>query len=258
MIDIGANLTDRSFRDDLNDVLQRAKTSGIEHIIVTGTDLKHSRHAIDLCGLFPDYLSSTVGVHPHNASSVNAKTIRELKRLAGHDCVVAIGETGLDYYREFSPRRDQQAAFEMQLQLAQELNMPAFIHDRNSKGDLLQALSNYPRLRGVIHCFTGTEQLLKQYLQQDLYIGITGWICDERRGLELQKAVRCIPDERILIETDAPYLLPRTIKPRSKSRRNEPGNLIHVAKMIADCRSQSLEEIQQFATANAKALFRLD
>lgn len=258
MIDIGANLTDKAFRHDLNDVLDRARRAKVNHIVVTGTDLEHSQRAVDLCSQHSGYLTSTAGVHPHNATSVQKQTIHQLTRIASNKYVVAIGETGLDYFRNFSPRQDQIFAFESQLQLAVELSLPAFIHDRDTNGELLAIVKNFPKLSAVIHCFTGSASLLQDYLDQGFYIGITGWICDERRGQELNQCVSLIPDDRLLMETDSPYLLPRSMKPRPRSRRNEPAFLEHVCLALATAREQSIEHIQQITQENAKALFGLD
>ena len=258
MIDIGANLTDKAFHSDLESVLARAQQANVNHIVVTGTDLKHSQLAIDLCVQYSDYLSATAGIHPHNASSVEEKSIQQLTRIAQNKSVVAIGETGLDYYRNFSPRFDQISAFEQQLQLAVELNLPVFIHDRDSNGELLAIVKNFSNLRAVIHCFTGTAPLLRNYIDLGLYVGITGWICDERRGDELYKSVNLIPDDRLLMETDSPYLLPRTMTPKPRSRRNEPAFLQYVCASLAQARRQSADHIQQITQENAKTLFGLD
>ena len=258
MIDIGANLTDKAFRQDLDNVLARAQRASVKHIIVTGTDLEHSQRAVDLCVEYSSYLSSTAGIHPHNATSIQKTTVQQLKQIASNKCVVAIGETGLDYYRNFSPRLDQISAFETQLQLAVELRVPAFIHDRDSKGELLAVLKNFPKLSAVIHCFTGSASLLQDYLELELYIGITGWICDERRGQELYQCANLIPDDRLLMETDSPYLLPRTMKPQPRSRRNEPAFLEHVCVALASARGQTVEHVQHITQENAKTLFGLD
>ena len=255
MIDIGANLTDKSFNKDLPLVLDRARASGVEHIVVTATDLEDSRHANELARNSNGYLYATAGVHPHNADQVAEGWLKELKPLV--ESAVAVGETGLDYFRNFSSRSAQRQIFEAQLRLALELDKPVFIHDRDSEGELLEILQALKGLRGVIHCFTGTEELLLQYLKLGFCIGITGWICDERRGVPLRDAVTHIPDDRLLIETDAPYLLPRTIKPRPRSRRNEPANLRYVAEMTARARGQDIEHVLRITTENSRRLFCL-
>lgn len=257
MIDIGANLTDKSFSNDFNDVLSRARARDVEHIVVTGTDIQNSRRAIRICNEQSGYLSCTVGVHPHNASSTPGGWEESIRELADEPYVVALGETGLDYFRDFSPRPIQREVFIKQLDLATELKLPAFIHDRDSGEDLLSIVAEFTQLTAVIHCFTGSAELLTKYLDLGLYIGITGWICDERRGNELKRAAHLIPDDRLLIETDAPYLTPRTIRPRPKSRRNEPANLRYVAQCVAEVRNQSVEHIGKITANNARRLFSI-
>lgn len=256
MIDIGANLTDRSFDGDLPRVLDRARANGVEHVIVTGTDIEGSRRASELVESSAGYLSATAGIHPHHADRAPSGWKKDLQTLA--KSAVAVGETGLDYFRNFSSRPGQRQMFTAQLELALELDKPVFIHDRDSEGELGQILSTFDGLRGVVHCFTGTKEQLVQYLELGFYIGITGWICDERRGIPLREAVRLIPDDRILIETDAPYLLPRTLKPRPRSRRNEPANLRYVAEMTASSRSQTVEHLLRITVENSRRLFCLD
>lgn len=258
MIDIGANLSDKVFRNDLEDVLTRAKNVQVKQIILTGTDIEHSILARDIALQHPGFLFSTAGLHPHLASTFDTTTINVLSEIAQNNSVVAIGETGLDFYRNLSPKKSQVDAFEVQLDLARNLNLPAFIHDRDSKGLLKEILHNYRDVPGVVHCFTGSTELMKEYLELGFYIGITGWICDERRGSALRESVRYIPDDRLLSETDAPYLIPRTIKPRPRSRRNEPSYLPYVIHELALARNQSVEHITQITIKNAKKLFELD
>lgn len=257
MIDVGANLIDKSFLNDLDAVVDRAKSSGVRHVMVTGTDVATSRHAVELCAQYPGYLSSTAGVHPHSAGRVSSGWIDEIEAITQAECVVAVGETGLDYFRDFSPRSDQRKIFYAQLELASNVDMPVFMHDRDSQGDLLQIVSDFKQLKAVVHCFTGSQDLLISYLELGLYIGITGWVCDERRGLTLRKAVHLIPDDKLLVETDAPYLMPRNISPKPKSRRNEPANLHYVIEVLAAARQQTPVEVARFTTNNAKSLFAI-
>lgn len=243
--------------EDLDEVIGRAKSSGVEHVMVTGTDVVRSRQAVELCAKYPGYLSSTAGVHPHSAGTVPVGWLDEIEAITQTKCVVAVGETGLDYFRDFSPRTDQRKIFCAQLELASKVDMPVFIHDRDSQGDLLQVVSDFKQLKAVVHCFTGSQDLLISYLELGLYIGITGWVCDERRGVPLRKAVHLIPDDKLLVETDAPYLMPRNISPKPKNRRNEPANLHYVIEVIAAARQQSPEEVARITTNNAKALFAI-
>lgn len=226
--------------------------------MVTGTNISSSRRAVALCSKYSGYLSSTAGIHPHHAENPKPGWINEIEEIASSQCVVAIGETGLDYFRDFSPRSDQRKVFCTQLELAAKLGLPVFIHDRDSDGDLLQIVSECRELKAVVHCFTGSQDLLLKYLELNLYIGITGWICDERRGIPLRDIVHLIPNDRLLVETDSPYLLPRSIQPRPRTRRNEPANLQYVVDEIASARNQSPPEVAQLTSDNAKRLFAIN
>ncbi len=259
MIDIGANLTHQSFQEDYDSVIAAACEAGLAHIIVTGTDLDSSSAAQELAEQRPDLLSCTAGFHPHVAQQVDEQSFAALVQLAQHRQVVAIGETGLDFNRNYSPPEAQIRAFERHLQLAAELNKPLFLHQRDAHEAFHALLQRYrPSLvGGVVHCFTDSESALQAYLGLDMYIGITGWICDERRGLELQGIVRQIPLDRLLVETDAPYLLPRTITPKPKSRRNEPKYLTEVVRAIAEHSDHSAQQVAEAAASNARELFAL-
>ena len=256
MIDIGANLTDKSFRGDLGDVIRRADSEGVELIVVTGTSVSKSREAASIAQQFPDYLAFTVGVHPHHADEVSEGWLDTIVELADHGAV-AIGETGLDYFRDFSPRVDQRKVFQAQLELASRLEMPVFVHDRDSNGDVLEMLKEFATTDVVVHCFTGDGDLLDAYLDTGCSIGITGWICDPRRGTGLADIVNRIPDDRLMIETDSPYLMPKNVNPKPTSRRNEPMNLRYVRKKVAEARDQTEEHIDQVTTNNARRFFRL-
>jgi TatD DNase family protein len=257
LVDIGANLTDAAFRSDLAAVLARAQAAGITRIVVTGSTLAASVEAIALARARPQLLRATAGVHPHHASSCGGDTAAALRELAASPEVVAVGECGLDFYRDLSPRAAQVDAFEMQLGVAAELGMPVFLHERDAAGAMLEVLrrrrASFPR--GVVHCFTGDEAALRAYLDLDLYIGITGWICDERRGTHLRQLAPLIPRDRLMIETDAPYLLPRTMRPRPKSRRNEPAFLVHVLDAVAEAVGRPREELAADTTRNAARFF---
>ncbi len=257
-IDIGANLGHKSFRVDLDAVKERAAEAGVRQIVVTGTSLRASESALRLAessnGLF-----ATAGVHPHEARSWRADSAERQRKLAEHGSVVAIGECGLDYNRDFSPRADQRRAFSDQLELAAELEMPLFLHERDAHADFLTMLRAVrDRIsRAVVHCFTGSRETLRAYLDLDLHIGLTGWICDERRGMHLREAVADIPSDRLMIETDSPFLLPRTIRPRPRSRRNEPAFLPHVASMIAGCVGKPVAQIAAETRRTAVEFFGL-
>jgi TatD DNase family protein len=259
LIDIGANLTHESFAHDLPDVLHRAARAGVHRMIVTGTSVSATEDALALHAGHPDRLYATAGLHPHHASDYDADTHDALRSLASRPGVVAIGECGLDYFRNHSPREAQLKAFAGQLELAVELQLPVFLHQRDAHADFISLLRDYrPRLKdGVAHCFTGQRNELEDCLAMDLAIGITGWICDERRGQHLLPLMPLIPARRLMIETDAPYLLPRTLKPRPSTRRNEPAFLPEVAAAVAKARGESLEQLAATSTSAAVRFFRL-
>ena len=259
LIDIGANLTHESFRHDLDAVLERARLAGVVQMVVTGTSEAESVQAHELARRHPRRMFSTAGLHPHLARDWSDATGRRFEELAARPGVVALGEMGLDFNRDFSPRAEQEAAFEAQLELAAALGRPAFLHVRDAHERFAAILSRYrDRLpRAVVHCFTGTGAELDAYLEMDLHIGITGWICDERRGGHLHALVSRIPTERLMIETDSPYLLPRNLRPRPKSRRNEPAYLPRVLQTLAECHGLDPARLAQTTTATARAFFGL-
>lgn len=259
LVDIGANLSHESFAADLERVLDDARAIGITHIGVTGTSVTGSEAAADLARDYTGFLFATAGIHPHEAGHYDADARAALADLARRDEVLAVGETGLDYFRDFSPRERQREAFAGQLALAAELQMPAFLHQRDGHGDFVAILAEYRNAlpRAVVHCFTGTEAELRDYLDLDMYIGLTGWICDERRGHHLHDIVALIPENRLMLETDAPYLLPRTIRPKPKTRRNEPANLQYVLATVAECLGKSEKAVAAMTTRNARDFFNL-
>jgi len=260
LIDIGANLTHNSFDDDRAATMQRAEDAGVSRMIVTGSSNQGSLDAVKLAETEPGRLYATAGVHPHHAADFDASSVALISELAQKDAVVAIGECGLDYFRNFSPRSAQLAAFQSQLDIASETALPVFLHQRDAHDDFVEVLEPMlPKVsRAVAHCFTGEGESLREYLAMGLWIGITGWICDERRGAHLHDIVSIIPDDRLLIETDSPYLLPRTIQPKPKSRRNEPAFLPEVLRIVAEARSQSEEHVARITTENAQLFFGLN
>ncbi len=259
LLDIGANLTHESFHHDLDAVLQRAQTHGISRMVVTGASRDGSRHALDLARAHPGKLFATVGVHPHHAADYDDATDALLRELSQDHAVRAIGETGLDYNRNYSPRDVQLQVFERQLQMAVDVQKPLFLHQRDAHADFIALLRRYRDKipAAVVHCFTDTGEALRDYLALDCHIGITGWICDERRGTHLRALVREIPANRLMIETDAPYLLPRTVRPPPAHRRNEPMYLKHICEEIARDRGEPVEVTAAHTTATAEAFFGL-
>lgn len=260
LIDIGANLTHHAFDTDRDAVIARAGDAGVGVMIVTGSTVEVSRNALALARAHPGILYATAGVHPHHACQAPADVRDELRDLYRHPEVVAIGECGLDLFRNFSTPDDQERVFRSQLDLACELNAPVFLHQRDAHERFMSILGDYlPRLpRAVAHCFTGGSAELDDCIALGLYIGITGWICDERRGAHLRPLIPRIPADRLLIETDAPYLLPRDLEPRPKSRRNEPAHLPHVLAAVAAAAGRDIETLAGETTANARRFFALD
>ncbi len=263
MIDIGVNLSSKRFKGDIEDVLTRAAKADVQQMVLTGTSLEESRAVLSICEeyseQFPAMLFATCGIHPHEASSFNFQSLGGLRELARHPQMVAIGEAGLDFNRNLSPGAAQEACFEAQLELAAELQLPLFLHERDAAKRQTEILKSYRDEfnEAVIHCFTGDKKTLFGYLDMDLHIGITGWICDERRGVELQNLASNIPLQRLMIETDAPYLLPRNMQPLPKDRRNEPAFLSYVLTGIAAVRKEPAQQIAAATSANAKRFFKL-
>lgn len=263
MIDVGVNLTNKRFDKDRTEVITRAKNKGIEQILITGTSVNESKKALDLCEFyqeqFPNTLYSTAGVHPHDADSVSEDYLTELIALAKQPHIRAIGECGLDFNRNFSAPAQQLKVFKAQINLAKQLGLPLFLHQRDSFqpwfNELKPFLGAVPAM--IAHCFTGSKHELEQCIDAGMYIGITGWICDERRGKSLQEIANLVPLNRLLVETDAPYLTPRTIKPKPKSSRNEPSYLPFIIQQIANITALDPNEIACQTTINAQKVFNL-
>ncbi|MBY6187337.1 TatD family hydrolase [Marinobacter hydrocarbonoclasticus] len=256
--DIAVNLLSSQLAGEIGPTLSRAKAAGVHQVVALASDLAEATALQAIQEDHPE-LKLTAGVHPHHASEWASDRLERLTRLMQHPAVVAVGECGLDYFRDFSPRQAQREAFEAQLALAAELNRPLVLHCREAYDDFVPMVAQYrDRLPGaVLHCFTGTAAELEAALELDLHIGITGWICDERRGTELRTLVPRIPDHRLLLETDSPYLLPRDLKPKPKHRRNEPAVLPHIARTVAQLRSQTEQHLSAVTEANVKQLFQL-
>lgn len=252
--DIGVNLFSSQFDSDRNAVIERAIQAGVAQLVLIGSDIDESSQNIAFC---QQHLgcSSTAGVHPHQAASVSSDWLIQLQDLSKQAEVIAIGECGLDFNRDFSPRDQQERVFAEQLQLAVQCGKPVYLHERDAFTTQLAMLHEQQITHGVTHCFTGDVQQLKAYLDLGLYIGITGWVCDERRGEALQQALRYIPSDRLLLETDAPYLFPRTMQPKPKSRRNEPAYLPVIAQMVAQLTNRSVDELAVLTWQNSCRLF---
>lgn len=258
LFDIGANLTQEGFRHDLDQVLAEAAAQGVHNIMVTGASLQGSSEALNIAA-DREHLFATAGIHPHHAEEASPENMRQIATYAKHPKVKAIGETGLDFFRNFTPKEQQIDGFKRHIELAIDTGLPMFLHERDAYPEFADIIQSYRADLSdlVVHCFTGSEQALDAYLELDCYIGITGWICDERRGQHLLPLVKKIPSDRLLIETDAPYLLPRTLRPKPKSRRNEPKYLAHICEYIADVLQVEPQQLAQQTWDNAMRFFRI-
>lgn len=259
-IDIGINLMNKQFKDDRLEIVNRALENGTG-LIITGTDLYSSEQAIDF--IRENNLKNvwcTVGVHPHNASEVDSEYYGELISLIrkNKDIVVAVGEAGLDYDRMFSPIDDQRKIFKDLQNTAETFNLPMFLHERSAVEDFIKISKMHRNLckRSVVHCFTGDKNTVYRYLQMGYMIGLTGWICDNRRNKDVLDALKIIPLERIMIETDAPYLTPLSVKEKLP-RRNTPDNLRYVIEKIAEVKKARYEEVEKITLENTKKTFNI-
>jgi len=259
LIDIGANLAHDSFEADREALLQRAWDAGLDAIVVTGSSAASNEQALQLARAHPGRLYATAGLHPHHATDWDETLAARIAELAREPQVLALGECGLDYNRNYSPHEAQRRAFVAQLGLAVQADKPLFLHQRDAHADFHAILRDYRKaVPGcVVHCFTDNREALDAYLELDCHIGITGWVCDERRGQGLRELVRHIPAERLLIETDAPYLVPRNLRPAPKHRRNEPAFLPWVLRGIAEARGEDVAALAAQTTTNARRLFGL-
>ena len=259
LIDIGCNLTHDSFDADRPQVLDAAREAGVVQMVITGASMEGSEAALSLAQAYPGELFATAGIHPHRATTWGDEADALLRSLTTQHGVVAVGETGLDYFRDFSPRPDQVYAFEGQLQIAMDTGLPVFLHLRDAHDDF-HAILKESRARlsqVVVHCFTGQKQELHDFLDLDCHIGITGWICDERRGTHMKDYLADIPANRLMIETDSPYLKPRNLRPKVKAHRNEPRWLPWILGTLAAVRDEHPEQLAQITTDNARKFFGL-
>lgn len=253
--DAGVNLLDKRF--DADEVIQRAKDAGVEKLCIITTHPSEWDAAVALYNKYPTHCCYTIGVHPHNAKDVTPSDYKRLRELAQQNGCVAIGECGLDFNRNFSPQPVQLAVFEAQLDIAAALDLPVYLHERDAFDEQVALLAEYmPRIKGgIAHCFTGNAEQVEHYLALGLYIGITGWVCDEKRGEALREAVKSIPLNRLILETDAPYLFPKTLRPRK--RNNEPAFLPHIAKQLGEYLQVETDKLRISSYANSCELFSL-
>lgn len=259
LIDIGANLTHESFDKDRAEVIAAAQRAGVVQMMITGASESGSIAAAELAQQYPNQLFATAGLHPHHALEYSSDVDSVFRDLIKLDWVKSVGECGLDYFRDLSPRPSQRKAFERQLEIAIDSQLPVFLHQRDAHDDFYAILKSCRSQlsQAVVHCFTGNEAEMMAYIELDCHIGITGWICDERRGHHLKEFVHRIPDDKLMIETDAPYLKPRNLRPKIKSHRNEPRVLPWILGTIAACRNVRPDELATQTTRNAREFFAL-
>ncbi|MCD0457750.1 TatD family hydrolase [Chryseobacterium sp. LC2016-27] len=257
-IDIGINLTNKQFYNEQEEIINRALDNGVEQMILTGTSVRRSKESAEIVEDHPEILFSTAGIHPHDAKSFNNESINELRKLLKQDHVVSVGECGLDFDRDLSPRPIQEKCYRAQLELSIEINKPLFLHERaafkrfNEITD--EYLSKLPK--AVVHCFTGTLEEAKTYLDKGFYLGFTGAISDANRFKHLEEVIKYVPLDRMMIETDAPFMLPKNM-PRMQNRRNEPSFLPYVAQTIANLKKTNISEVADETTEVARNFFRI-
>ena len=251
--DSHAHLDDEKFNNDRETVLASMQEAGISYITNIGDDLASSRRSLVLAKRYP-FVYAAVGVHPHNVENMTEKDIEELTLLAAEEKAVAIGEIGLDYYYENSPRELQKKWFRRQIELALELDMPIAVHNRDSNADCMEILKKYDikKIGGVMHCYSGSAEMAQEVIRLGMYISMAGPVTfkNNRRGVE---TVKEIPLEHILIETDSPYLAPEPVR----GTRNDSRNVRYVAEKIAEIKGISVEEVAKVTTENAKKLYRI-
>ncbi len=254
--DAGVNLFCDQFATEHHAVVQKATEAGVDRLLLISSDLAETQLNLQFCQQAAGCLT-TAGVHPHQADHVSPDWQQQLAALLQQPAVVAVGECGLDFNRMFSTREQQLRAFSDQLSLAKQYTKAVYLHERDAFADQIALLKSHQIHQGIAHCFTGDITQLKSYLDLGLYIGITGWLCDERRGQDLQQALKYVPLDRLVLETDAPYLLPRTLTPKPKNRRNEPAYLPAIGAEVARLLQMELSAVAALSYQNSLTLFGL-
>lgn len=253
LIDTHAHVQVHQFATDRQDVIASAFAAGVGRIVVPGVELESSRDAVALAEAYPGRIFAAVGIHPHDASSLTTETFAALRELARSPAVVAIGEIGLDYYRNLAPQDVQRAALVQQFGLARELNLPIILHNRESHADMIERLRyDGQGLRGVFHCFIGDKAMARDALDLGFYLSFAGPVTFPK-NVELAEVAAWAPADRLLVETDSPYLAP----PPFRGKRNEPRHVALVAQRIAELRGLTAEELAEITTRNATALFNI-
>jgi TatD DNase family protein len=258
LFDIACNFSSDRFDNDLNEVIQRAKNNNVTKFLVVSASLKDTEKVYRI---YQDNKGScffTIGVHPHHANEFDSLSSEEMIKLIEEYKPHSVGETGLDFFRNISSYEEQIFAFEQQIKIAVKTNLPLFLHQRDAHDDFMKIISKYKNdiPKAVVHCFTGTQKELDDYLEMGFHIGLTGWVCDERRNVDLRKSLINIPIEKLMIETDCPYLIPRNLKDKPKNNRNEPSHLPHIANEIASLINIDISEFADTTYKNSMNFFK--
>ena len=256
--DIACNFTNERFDKDLDEVINKAITNKITKFGLICSRLSDLDRLLEIYNQYSKDMFFTIGIHPHHANEINDEYLKNLKEAVINNNPHAIGETGLDFFRNLSTYDEQIYAFEEQIKIAIDTNKPLFLHQRDSHDDFIKILREYSSdiNKAVVHCFTGTQEQLEDYLELDCYIGVTGWICDEKRNVELRKTIKNIPLEKLMIETDCPYLIPKNLPNKPKNNRNEPINLNHIVNEIAVLMEIDIESLRNQTFKNTINYFK--
>ena len=256
--DIACNFSSERFDKDLDEVINRAIANKITKFGLICSRMSDLNKLLKIYQQYSKSMFYTIGVHPHHANEINDGYLKKLKDVIATNNPHAIGETGLDFYRNLSTYEEQIYAFEEQIKIAIYTNKPLFLHQRDSHDDFIKILKKYSSdiSKAVVHCFTGTQEQLDDYLELDFYIGVTGWICDEKRNVELRKTIKNIPLEKLMIETDCPYLIPKNLVEKPKNNRNEPSNLNHIINEIAELMEIDIDILRKQTFVNTINYFK--
>ena len=256
--DIACNFTSDRFDNDLDQVINRAIVNNITKFGLICSSLSDIDKLLEIYNRYSKDMFFTIGVHPHHANEINEEYLKKLKEVINNNNPHAIGETGLDFFRNLSTYEEQIFAFEEQIKIAIDTNKPLFLHQRDSHDDFVKILRKYSSdiNKSVVHCFTGTKEQLNDYLELDCYIGVTGWICDAKRNIELRKTIKNIPLERLMIETDCPYLIPKNLEEKPKNNRNEPTYLNHIANEVATLMKKDINDIREKTYKTSLSFFQ--
>ena len=256
--DIACNFTSDRFDNDLDEVINQAIVNNITKFGLICSRLSDIDKLLEIYNRYSKDMFFTIGVHPHHANEINEEYLKKLKEVINNNNPHAIGETGLDFFRNLSTYEEQIFAFEEQIKIAIDTNKPLFLHQRDSHDDFIKILRKYSSdiNKSVVHCFTGTKEQLNDYLELDCYIGVTGWICDAKRNVELRKTIKNIPLERLMIEPACPYLIPKNLEEKPKNNRNEPTYLNHIANEVATLMKKDINDIREKTYKTSLSFFK--